>query len=168
MFETESELAELQRLFDATLVRANEHMLSIVTPNRRLTARQVSAYLTGTRHVAFGTVNSRGEPRVSPLDALFIRGQFHMGTGRGATEIAHLQVNPACSAVHMDGDRVAVTVNGTVEWMPRDHSDHDELIQIWIATYGSEPYLLGDIVFFRIQPASMWAFASNPSEFPSS
>ena len=42
MFETEAELAELQAMLDAHLARANRHMTAIVTPERRLTARQVA------------------------------------------------------------------------------------------------------------------------------
>src|SRR5919197_560121 len=108
MFEAEGEIAVLQAMFDAHLARANSHMLGIVTRERRLSARQVVRYLEGTRHVAFATVTSRGEPRVSPLDALFIHGRFTLGTAGRATKVAHLRRNPACSAVHMDGDRIAV------------------------------------------------------------
>src|ERR687891_6768 len=104
MFETDDELAELDALFESHLARANPHMLAIVTPERRLNARQVTRYLTGTKHVAFATVTSKGEPRVSPLDSLFIHGRFTLSTGSVATKISHLQRNPACSAVHMDGD----------------------------------------------------------------
>jgi hypothetical protein len=167
MLETEPEIDALQHLLDATLARANAHMRSIVTPERRLTARQVVAYLTGTRHIAFATTNRRGEPRVSPLDAVFIHGRFYAGTGAGAARVAHLRANPACSAVHMDGDRVGVTVNGRAEWIDRGHPGHGELVRVWIDTYGSDPYLLGDVVFFRIEPTSMWSFASNPADFPS-
>jgi hypothetical protein len=66
----------------------------------------------------------------------------------------------------MDGDRVAVVVNGRVEWITRDHRDHDSIVATWLATYGSDPYDLGDIILFRIEPASMWTFALHPDEFP--
>jgi Pyridoxamine 5'-phosphate oxidase len=166
MYETEDEIAELQRMIDAAAVRANPHMSSIVTPDRRLTARQVVTYLQGTKHVAFATVTGKGEPRVSPLDALFIHGRFTIGTGAAATRIRHLRANPACSAVHMDGERIAVVVNGHVEWMPREHPDFDFLIEAWTRVYGSDPYDLGDVAFFRIVPESMWTFASHPEHFP--
>jgi uncharacterized pyridoxamine 5'-phosphate oxidase family protein len=166
MLETPDELLELQRLFDATLGRANAHMLGIVTPERRLTARQVATYLQGTRHVAFATVTAKGEPRVSPLDSLFIHGRFTMGTGGGAARIRHLHANPACSAAYLEGDRVAVVVNGTVEWIGRGHCDHDEIHEMWRATYGTDPYgLEPDVTFFRIEPASMWTFGAHPEEF---
>ena len=166
MFETDDEIAWIQAMFDAHLARANRHMTSIVTPERRLTARQVVTYLQGTKHVAFATVTSKGEPRVSPLDALFIHGRFTMGTGAGATKIAHLRRNPACSAVHMDGDRIAVAVIGTVEWITREHAAHDEIHETWKQTYESDPYAWGDVVFFRIDPQTMWAYAFHAEEFP--
>ena len=125
------------------------------------------AYLQGTRQVAFATVTPKGEPRVSPLDALFIHGRFVMGTGGGAARLRNLRANPGCSAVHMDGDRIAVVVNGEAEWIGREHPDHDLLIQTWFRLYGADPYTLGPgVTFFRIRPVSMWAFASHPEEFP--
>jgi uncharacterized pyridoxamine 5'-phosphate oxidase family protein len=166
MFETEAEIETLQAMLDAHMARANEHMRDIVTPERRLTARQVVTYLQGTKHIAFATVTSKGEPRVSPLDALFIHGRFVAGTARGATKVAHLRRNPSVSAVHMDGDRIAVAVNGEVEWIERDHPDHHEIHAAWTAQYESDPYSWGDVVFFRIKPSTMWAYAFHADEFP--
>jgi hypothetical protein len=166
MFETREELDELQSMFDAHLKRANAHMRAIVTKERRLTARRVATYLQGTKHVAFATVTSKGEPRVSPLDALFIHGRFTMSTGLEATRLKHLRNNPACSLVHVDGDKVAVVANGTVEWIDREHPDHDEIHRVWSETYGSDPYTWGEIAFFRLVPTSMWAYAFTPDEFP--
>jgi hypothetical protein len=166
MFESDAELAELDRLFAAHMAGANAHMQAIVKPQRRLTARQVTRYLQGTKHVAFATVTSKGEPRVSPLDALFVHGRFTLSTGQGATKIRHLRRVPACSAVHMDGDRIAVAVNGSVEWLHRDHPDHDEVHAAWVKQYESDPYSWGDVVLFRIRPDSMWAYAFHPEEFP--
>src|SRR5687767_6333775 len=105
MYESEDDLHRLQVLLDRTLERANPHLTSIVSPERRLTAAQVANYLQGTKHVAFATVNERGEPRVAPLDGVFIRGRFTVSTGARAARLRHLRANPACSAVHMDGDR---------------------------------------------------------------
>ena len=157
----------MQALFDAHLARANPHMTSIVNPSRRLTARQVVRHLTGIKHVAFATVTAGGAPRVSPLDTLFIHGRFTVSTGLGATRLAHLRRNPACSAVHMEGERIAVVANGTVEWIPRDHLEHEEIHNTWHAAYESDPYSWGDgVVLFRIRPRSMWAYAFHPEEFP--
>ena len=104
--------------------------------------------------MAFASVNRNGEPRVSPLAPLFIRGRFTLSTGTAATKLRHLRRNPACSAVHMDGDRVAIAVDGEVEWLERDHPDHGEIHRAWMAQYGSRSVFLGrhGIVFFRIAP----------------
>lgn len=167
MYETEAEIADLQRMFDAHLASANPHMTGIVTTKRRLSARQVVRYLAGIKHVAFATVTPGVKPRVSPLDTLFIRGRFTLSTGGSAARLRHLRANPACSAVHMDGERIAVVANGTVEWIGRDHPDHDEIHGAWQAAYESDPYDWGDeIVLFRIEPRSMWAYAFHPDEFP--
>ena len=165
MRETPEEVAELQRLIDRTFANINRHFAAIVTPQRRLTAQQVVTHLQGTRIVAFGTVNAKGEPRVSPLDSLFIHGRFTLSTDETATRIGHLRANPACSAVYMETDQMAVVVNGTVEWITRDHPDHDEIHGAWVAQYGSDPYGWGNVVFFQIQPASMWAYAFKPKDF---
>src|SRR5512140_1308295 len=137
MRETPAEIDALQRMLDATIAPANAHMRRIVTPEHRLTAQQVVRYLVGTKHVAFATVTPSGRPRVSPLDALFIHGRFTMGTGGEAARVRNLRANPECSAVHLDGDRIAVTVNGRIEWIERSHPDHDEILEIWRSTYGS-------------------------------
>jgi hypothetical protein len=167
--ETPEEIAELQRMLDAHLAHANPHMTSIVTPERRLTAEQVVTHLQGTRIVAFATVSPKGKPRVSPLDSLLLHGRFTLATDGKATRIAHLRANAACSAVYMEADRIAVVVNGTVEWITREHIDHDEIHGAWAAQYGSDPYTWSkDCVFFRIAPVSMWSYAPNPKDFPAS
>ena len=115
MRETAEEVQWLQALMDATHARANAHMAAIVKPERQLRAAQVVAYLQGLKHVAFGTVNARGEPRVSPLDGHFVHGRFTLSTGRGSARWRNLERNPACSAAHYVGDEVAVVVNGHVD-----------------------------------------------------
>jgi uncharacterized pyridoxamine 5'-phosphate oxidase family protein len=167
VYETDADVAELQRMFDSHLANPGPQMAAIVTPKRRLSARQVVRYLTGIKHVALATVNANGEPRVSPLDTLFIRGRFTLSTGSGAVRLRHLRANPACSAVHMEADKIAVVANGVVEWIGRDHVDHDEIHGTWQEAYESDPYDWADgIVFFRVQPASMWAYAFHPEDFP--
>jgi len=110
--ETPQEIAELQRMFDAHLARANPQMTAIVTPKRRLTAQQVVRHLDGKRFVAFATVTPKGQPRVSPLDTLFLHGRFTLSTDVTATRIAHLRANAACSALYLEADRIAVVANG--------------------------------------------------------
>jgi uncharacterized pyridoxamine 5'-phosphate oxidase family protein len=166
VFETDEEILELQRLFDETMMSASPLMRNVVNPRQRLSAHQVAAYLQGTKRVAFVAVGPEREPHLSPLDALFIHGRFTMSTDARADKVRHLRSNPHCSAVHMDADRIAVVASGLVEWMPRDHPDHEVIHRTWTEVYQSDPYSWGDIVFFRIQPTLMWAYAFHPEEFP--
>ena len=167
MFESDDDLGELQALIDRTFARANPHLASIVNPGRRLSARQVVRYLQGTKHVAFATVNERGEPRVAPLDGVFVRGRFTVSTGGHAARLRHLRANTACSAAHVDGDTVGIVVHGHATIIGRDDAGADELEPVWHDIYGSSPFEWGEgVVFMRIEPTSMWAYAFHPEQFP--
>jgi hypothetical protein len=127
----------------------------------------VAAYLQRTRHVAFGTVNARGTPRVAPLDGVFVHGRFTLSSSERSARVRNLRRNPACSGVHMVGDDVAVVVNGTAEFLAPGAPDHDEVHAIWSELYDSDPYSWGDaVVLWRLEPVSMWAYAPRPAEFP--
>ena len=167
MFESADDLERLQQLLDRTLAHANPHLLQIVKPERRLNARQVVRYLQGTKHVAFATVNPKGEPRVAPLDGVFIRGRFTVSTGGRAARLAHLRANPACSAAHMDGDTVGIVAHGSATIIGRGDDGVNELEQAWRDIYGSSPFEWGEgVVFMRVEPTSMWAYAFQPENFP--
>lgn len=167
MRETAADIDFLQSLMDTTLADISPHMASIVTPDKRLRASQVVRYLEGIKYVALGSVTPAGEPRVSPLDSVFVRGRFTLSTDSSAARVANLRQNPACSLVHMVGDAVAIVVHGKVEWITRDHPDHDEIHSIWTSVYTSDPYGWGkDIVVFRVEPAAMWAYAQRPNDYP--
>ncbi len=167
MHESPEQIAELQALLDRTFARMNPHMARIVKPDRRLSARQIATYLQGIRHVAFATVNASGEPRVAPLDGLFIRGRFHVSTGGEAARLAHLAQQPRCSLTHFAGDDVAVTVNGTAVVLERDHPDVPALAPVYRDAYGSVPFDWGErVVIVRVEPTSMWTYSFRPEHFP--
>jgi uncharacterized pyridoxamine 5'-phosphate oxidase family protein len=167
MFESDEDVRELQALMDRTFARANPHLASIVKPERRLSAQQVVRYLQGTKHVAFATVNARGEPRVAPLDGVFIRGRFTVSTGGSAARLRHLRTNPACSAAHMDGDTVGIVVHGHATLIGRTDEGVDEIEPVWREIYDSSPFDWGEgVTFMRIEPTSMWAYAFHPENFP--
>jgi len=167
MLETDAEIAELDALLARTYTHANPHLLRIVKPERRLNAHQVVRYLQGIKHVALATVNERGEPRVAPLDGVFIHGRFTVSTGGAAARIRHLRANSACSAAHMDGDTVGIVVHGHATIIGRDDPAAGELEPVWREIYGSSPFEWGEgVVFMRIEPTSMWAYAFHPEDFP--
>jgi uncharacterized pyridoxamine 5'-phosphate oxidase family protein len=167
MRESEDDVRELQALLDRTLARANPHLASIVKPERRLSARQVVRYLQGTKHVAFATVNAKGEPRVAPLDGVFIRGRFTVSTGGRAARLKHLLANPSCSAAHLEGDVVGIVVNGRASIVGRDDPGVEDIEPVWREIYGSSPFEWGEgVVFIRVEPSSMWAYAFRPEDSP--
>ena len=167
MHESPAEISELQRLLDRTFARMNPHMARIVKPERRLSAAQVVAYLQGIKHVAFATVNDLGEPRVAPLDGIFVRGRFHVSTGGAAARLHDLRRRPRCSLTHFVGDDVAITVNGTSVVLERDHPDVPALEPVYFELYESSPFSWGEgVVLVRVEPTSMWSYSFRPEAFP--
>jgi hypothetical protein len=65
MFETGAEITELQAILDRSHARLRTHAAAILTPGRRLTARQVVNYLTGIKHIVVGTVTAGARRRAA-------------------------------------------------------------------------------------------------------
>jgi uncharacterized pyridoxamine 5'-phosphate oxidase family protein len=165
--ETPEELTALQALIDRSFDAAGPHLLSIMTPERRLNARQVVRYLDGIKHVALGTVTAKGEPRVAPLDSLFVHGRFVVSTGGRSVRLRHMRVRPAVSLTHVVGDDVAMVVNGRAVVIERGDMAAEELDRIATSVYGSSPFSWGEsVVFIRVEPAQMFAYAFRPQQFP--
>lgn len=134
MFESDAQIVALQDLLDRSHGQAGEHLGTIVTPQRRLTAMQLVTYLQGVRHVAWATVTAKGEPFVSPLDSFFLRGKFTVSTVARAVKAGHVRRNPAVSLTHFQADEVGVWGHGTAQiWHPGDPIA-DEYIRMVVAT----------------------------------
>jgi uncharacterized pyridoxamine 5'-phosphate oxidase family protein len=167
VYESDDELLQLQELIDRSFAGAGPHLLAIMKPERRLTARQVVRYLDGIKHVALGTVTAKGEPRVAPLDSLFVRGRFVVSTGGRSVRLGHLRQRPAVSLTHLLGDDIALVVNGRARIIERDDPEAEELDRIATGIYGSSPFSWGDgVVFIRVEPDVMFAYAFHPERFP--
>lgn len=169
MFETDAELAELQTLLDASLGRATEHLRSIITPGERtLTAAEVSLACPGMCTLAIATVAVSGEPRTSAVDGHLLHGRWYFSTARGAAKARHLAARPAVSVAYLRGEELGVFTHGTAQPMnPADGQDDPEwppLLQYMTDFYGSSPLSWGDVVYYRLVPHWMVAFASNPAE----
>lgn len=183
MFETETEVAELQALLDQSLSGSTTHLQSIVQPGRRtLTAEQLSRVLTGMCVLAVATVAARGEPRISALDGHFWHGRWIFGTDRSAAKANHLAARPTASVAHLRDEDLGVFAHGTVEVLypaadarlganrPDDPNGggtpdwpaiHDHLAR----HYGASPLTFGpDVVYYRLQPHWMVAYSPDPTK----
>src|SRR6266480_600965 len=112
MHETGDDLAALQDLLDRSYEHAGGHLRRIITPDRRLTAEQVSDRLTGMCLLALATATSDGRPIVGPVDGIFFRGAFHFGSSPDSVRFRHIRKRPQVSATHLPGEELAVTIHG--------------------------------------------------------
>src|SRR5580658_3938946 len=135
MHESEEELAALQELLDRSAANAGPHMSGIISPDRRVDARQLAGRLHGMRLLVLATVTADGRPLNGPVDAYLIHGAFHFSSGRDSVRMRHLAARPAVSAVHLPGDELAVTVHGRAELFEISNPAHPELRQAMLDEY---------------------------------
>ena len=168
MHETDEEIADLQRLLDASIGRAGGHLTGIVSDDHRLDARQLVTELTGMKVLVLATVTARGEPRTSCVDGHFRHGRWLIGTGATAIKAKHMLARPAVSATYVDGERVGVFTHGTAT-VVSEGSEFDEHNAYFTEFYGSDPQTWDEagIVYATIEPSWMVAYAAEAPSFPS-
>lgn len=152
----------LQDLLDRSFATASEHLLSIMEPQRRLTAERLAAELPCPAVLNIATVTARGEPRISAVDGHFIGGHWYFTTAVESPKARQLTARPAISASFTPRDGfgvfchgVAVAIAGAEQQMMREHFGE---------VYGVEPESLGDIAYFRIDATWMVGFAMTDAE----
>lgn len=168
MHESEADLAALQALLDRSYEAAGAHLLSIHTPDRRLSAEQVAARLTGMCLLALATTTADGRPIVGPVDGIFYRGSFHFGSSPDSVRFQHIRKRPQVSATHLPGEEFAVTVHGRA--VPIDVQDDENagfrrtLLDVYIPRYGPgwEDFLNSGPSYARIAADRMFTFAMPP------
>jgi hypothetical protein len=168
MLETDEELERIQQLLDRSAEGAGAHLRSIITDDRRLTARQLSQRLPGMCLLALATVTADGRPLVGPVDGYLIHGSFHFSSGRDSVRMRHLATRPAVSAVYLPGDELAVTVHGRAEIFEISDPAHGDLRQAMLDEYlpkqgpAFETWLDGEnAIGARINAEKMFTFSVN-------
>jgi nitroimidazol reductase NimA-like FMN-containing flavoprotein (pyridoxamine 5'-phosphate oxidase superfamily) len=162
MHETPGDLAALQDLIDRSYARAGRHLLSIHTPERRLSAAQVAERLTGMCLLALATVTADGRPVVGPVDGIFHRGAFHFGSSPDSVRFRHIRARPQVSATYLPGEELAVTVHGRATEVPIEGGLRQALLDIYVPRYGpawETDFLDSGPVYARIDAERMFAFA---------
>ena len=164
MHETPEDLITLQELIDRSYSGAGTHLLRILTPERTMTAEQVTERLTGMCLLALATVTADGRPIVGPVDGIFFRGAFHFGSAPHSVRFRHIRERPYVSATHLPGEELAVTVHGrAVQVDVQSEADADfrqTLLDVYTPRYGAdwENFLDSGVAYARIEAERMFTF----------
>ena len=165
MYETEADLARLQGLIDASFARSSEHLLSIMTPPRRLTASRLAKDLTGIAVLNVATVTARGEPRISALDGHFLRGRWYATTSVTSPKVRQMRSRPSISAAYTPRDGYGVFCHGTVRFLQPGSDEHQTLTDHCVRVYGQSPLEWGPgIAYLTIDPSWFVGFAMTDAE----
>jgi pyridoxine/pyridoxamine 5'-phosphate oxidase len=160
--ETADELRELQALLDHSFDHASEHLKSIMTPERRLSAERLVSELPIPAVLNIATVTAAGEPRVSAVDGHFLHGHWYFTTAAESPKARQLRARPAISAAFTPRDGFGVFCHGRVADL--DGADRDMLRAHFTATYGSDPEEWGSIAYYRIDAGWLVGFAMTDAE----
>ena len=166
MHESAADVAALQLLLDRSYAQAGAHLLRIHTPERRATAEEMVARLTGMCLLVVTTVSADGRPIGGPVDGVFYRGAFHFGSSPDSVRFRHIRTRPHVSATHLPGEELAITVHGRA--VPVDIQANEgagfrrALLEIYVPRYGpdwEEEFLDSGPVYARIDAERMFTFA---------
>jgi uncharacterized pyridoxamine 5'-phosphate oxidase family protein len=138
MRETAEDLVRVQRLLDESYERAGAHLRDIITPECRLSARELCDELKGMTLLSLATVNADCEPFVSPVDGHFYRGMFWFGSAENSVRFRHIRANPAVSATHFRGEELVVTVHGRAVELDKKSGEHDGFKEVLRQVYGGD------------------------------
>jgi hypothetical protein len=167
MYETATELTDLQALLDRSIAGANDHLKSIIEPGRRtMTAVEVAAELVDVVCVLnVASVTARGEPRLSAVDGHFLHGHFYFSTLASATKARHLRVRPAVSVSYTPRDGLGIWAHGAVTFVAAGTSEWQGFDEQATLMYGQSITTFGDsVVVVRVDPTWMVGFAMTAAE----
>jgi general stress protein 26 len=163
MHETEQDLAALQGLLDDSYAAAGNHLRAVITPERRLSAEQLTKELSGVCIMGLATTSRDGRPFVAPVDGLFYRGRFWFGSAPDSLRFAHIRRDPRVSASYVPEEELAVSVHGIAEILDVTADEHAGFRDYCIDIYGSDwPNWLDSALYARIEAAKMFTFFLDP------
>jgi hypothetical protein len=159
------QLTGLQALLDASFARASEHLTSIMTPERRLSAERLAAELPCPAVLNIATVTARGEPRISAVDGHFLRGHWYFSTAGNSPKGVHLRARPAISASFTPRDGFGVFCHGRAVALEPTEEEYRLVAEHFEEVYGQSFEAFGEgILCARIDADWMVAFAMTDEE----
>jgi Pyridoxamine 5'-phosphate oxidase len=161
MRESAADLERLQALIDRSIDGAGPFLRSsFEMPERSLSAEQLVDRLHGLLTVALATTTARGEPRVAPVGALFVRGAFHVPTVAQAARTRHLAARPAASVTYFEGTQLAVVAHGRATIIDQSDSTFAKLDSVQVQSGGQSPTeWQGDGVYLRLDADRLFTYA---------
>lgn len=167
MPHTANELAELQRILDDSARSAGGFLEETFDPAAHLlSARQLARYFDRSRQVALATVTTKSEPRVAPVGAVLHRAKLHIPTAAYARRVAHIRQRPAVSATHWVSGSIAVIVHGFATLIGTADPDIAILDTLHDGAWWRDLRAKDAGIYIRIEPHHVYAWASDPGEFP--
>lgn len=164
VFETADEVSKLQQLLDASFAMASRHLTSIMTPERRLSARDLCEQLPSPAVLNLATVTARGEPRLSAVDGHFLHGRWYFTTTADSPKARQLAAHPAVSASYTPRDGLGVFCHGRAALLEAG-TERDALREHLIATYGQDPADWGLVIaYVRIDADWLTGFAMTDAD----
>ena len=165
MLETDPQLDALQALLERSRASSTEHLRSIIGDEQALSAREITALMTGMRVLALATVTGTGEPRISGVDGHLLHARWVFTTSGTAAKARHLRSRPGVSAAHIDGEDIAIFTHGRVAILEPGTDEFASTLTHLTEHYGSSPLSWGpDIVVCRIEPSWMVGYAFHREE----
>jgi hypothetical protein len=167
MRESAADLQALQALIDRSIEEAGPFLRSsFQMPEHSLSARQLAGYLQGSLTVALATTTTRREPRVAPINALFVHGAFCVPSVVQAARTRHLLRRPSASLTYYEGNDLAVIAHGRVGLIRDGNAAFEELDALQIAAGRESPRgWSGDGVYLRLEAATLFTYAREPARY---
>jgi pyridoxamine 5'-phosphate oxidase-like protein len=161
MRESPADLERLQGLIDRSIEAAGPFLRNAFEmPDRSLSAEQLVDRLQGSVTVALATTTARGEPRVAPINALFVRAAFHVPTVAQAARTRHLAARPAASITYFEGTEMAVVAHGRVAIIDTADPGFAELDGVQVESCNESPTeWQGDGVYLRLDAERLFTYA---------
>jgi hypothetical protein len=165
MWESEEELTRLQRLIDRSFEHASEHLKSIMTVERRISAADLVGQLPSPAVLNIATVTAAGEPRVSAVDGHFLHGHWYWTTAERSPKARQIAARPPISASYTPRDGFGVFCHGTAALLAPGDAQRTMVADHFAATYGQSLEEWGsEIAYVRIDARWLVAFAMTDSE----
>lgn len=169
MHETAEDLERLQGNLDRSYEAAGTHLREVITPERRLSAEDLSERLQGMCLLVLATVTADGRPINGPVDGFFYRADWYFGSSRTSLRFRHIDRGSPVSATHMPAEAFSVSVHGRASRVDAATADGGGFRRALLDYYGSrfehaEAFLDDpDIAYARIDAERMFTFYLDPT-----